>query len=528
MLQLKSRPALNNNAETEPAPRAVNNGGLSQCSRTSDTPLYLSSRAGAFAGRTIQRKLYLGAADDPAEAEADRAAAAVVSGSGLPAYLLGGGCCRDCDPGAVPPRPPAVTAIRRTPGPGEGAAPAGEAAESAIASLGAGTPLPGSERAFFEPRFGEDFSSVRIHVGGGADLAARVLGARAFTLGSDIGFAAGEYRPGDSEGRRLLAHELAHTLQQGHAVRAEPNPQAKCAGVACGEDVTKDHVFRALPSGCTVPKMAEAIKGSFPDLYEGRLQVYANAVLAENNIANAKSMQAGLCLKFMRGWKDPNIGDIDAELIKLKGAASTGFRHKIIATVYSEQTDAGMDEQRKYIFYSMLLRIRSEGYPATLAKAVTQGTYHGMNPDDSTNYAPALEYLKGRAKLKELEAAKKTGSEEYKALEAEIAALKVDAAALNNAEAAVAGATAKGIPADAGIFYFHWRKGSTAAAEYTKALPKNATKDQELEAEKKAAYIHFVTVVKGASRPTVVKDWSKKIRGSGSDDRIGSMYIYKE
>lgn len=83
-----------------------------------------------------------------------------------------------------------------------------------ITSSAAGRPLPASERAFFEPRFGRSFDNVRVHTGGAADHAARSINARAFTLGSDIAFAKNEYSPGSSEGRRLMAHELAHTVQQ--------------------------------------------------------------------------------------------------------------------------------------------------------------------------------------------------------------------------------------------------------------------------------------------------------------------------
>lgn len=74
-----------------------------------------------------------------------------------------------------------------------------------------GLPLSLATRAYFEPRFGHDLSQVRIHRD---QPAAERIGARAFTYGRDIAFAPGEYAPAASEGRRLLAHELAHVLQQ--------------------------------------------------------------------------------------------------------------------------------------------------------------------------------------------------------------------------------------------------------------------------------------------------------------------------
>lgn len=86
--------------------------------------------------------------------------------------------------------------------------------EARVAALGNGAPLPASERMFFEPRFGRSLANVRVHSGGAADEAARAVNARAFTLGDDITFAARELRPGTPDGRRLIAHELTHTLQQ--------------------------------------------------------------------------------------------------------------------------------------------------------------------------------------------------------------------------------------------------------------------------------------------------------------------------
>jgi len=77
-----------------------------------------------------------------------------------------------------------------------------------------GEPLGAPERAFFEPRFGRDLSAVRIHTSPGAARAASGIDAHAYASGQHIAFAAGQYRPHALEGRRLLAHELAHVVQQ--------------------------------------------------------------------------------------------------------------------------------------------------------------------------------------------------------------------------------------------------------------------------------------------------------------------------
>lgn len=79
-----------------------------------------------------------------------------------------------------------------------------------------GQPLDPATRAFFEPRFGHDFSRVRVHTDAQAAESARLVSALAYTVGKDIVFSAGQYKTNSEAGRRLLAHELTHVLQQRH------------------------------------------------------------------------------------------------------------------------------------------------------------------------------------------------------------------------------------------------------------------------------------------------------------------------
>ncbi|MDX8398715.1 MAG: DUF4157 domain-containing protein, partial [Gallionellaceae bacterium] len=91
----------------------------------------------------------------------------------------------------------------------------GSGVESRINSLkGGGQPLDPATRSFFEPRFGHDFSGVRVNSGGNASEAAKSVNARAFTLGSNMVFGSGQYQPESAEGKRLLGHELTHVVQQ--------------------------------------------------------------------------------------------------------------------------------------------------------------------------------------------------------------------------------------------------------------------------------------------------------------------------
>ena len=92
-----------------------------------------------------------------------------------------------------------------------------------------GQPLDASSRGYFEPRFGHDFSRVRVHSDAGAAQSARDIDARAYTVGNNIVFGAGRFAPGAAAGRQLLAHELAHVVQNTGAraadtIRRTPDP----------------------------------------------------------------------------------------------------------------------------------------------------------------------------------------------------------------------------------------------------------------------------------------------------------------
>ena len=78
----------------------------------------------------------------------------------------------------------------------------------------AGHPLDSETRRFMEERFGYDFSQVRTHTDSAAADSSHAVAAHAYTLGQDVVFGAGKYSPGSSEGRKLIAHELAHVVQQ--------------------------------------------------------------------------------------------------------------------------------------------------------------------------------------------------------------------------------------------------------------------------------------------------------------------------
>ena len=175
----------------------------------------------------VQPKLKIGAVNDPAEVEADRVADQVMrmptpanDSTAISTQAKSSDVnrkCTDCgDEEKV--RRKEMPDIRMKETGGTGGHTASAEASSAINSLGSGSPLPASERAFFEPRFGQDLSHIRVHTGGTADAASQSINARAFSLGNNIAFANGEFQPGTHTGRSLMAHEITHTLQGGQGV----------------------------------------------------------------------------------------------------------------------------------------------------------------------------------------------------------------------------------------------------------------------------------------------------------------------
>lgn len=116
--------------------------------------------------------------------------------------------------GAEPAAPAAGFPQQKPLAGGASGAGGGVPAATALPRLGSGEPLAGGQRRRLESAFADSFPEVRLHHGSEAARLSRALGARAFTYGSDVVFGAHQYAPGTASGDALLAHELAHVLQQ--------------------------------------------------------------------------------------------------------------------------------------------------------------------------------------------------------------------------------------------------------------------------------------------------------------------------
>ncbi len=211
-----------------------------------------------------QAKLAVSQPGDRYEQEADRVAEQVMR---MPEPAVQR-ACTDCDDAQIQTRPLSGQIgplIQRQEPVGEEeeeedvvqAKPAGNQvapvhAANQFPSLYQGHPLSASSRRFFEPRFGRDFSQVRIHSDPSAAQAARSVNAQAFTYGRDIVFGAGQYAPETAAGQKLIAHELTHVVQQGPRQAIQPTIQRQ-----------RQRVTLAHSGQCADPtSIAEAIPGA--------------------------------------------------------------------------------------------------------------------------------------------------------------------------------------------------------------------------------------------------------------------------
>ncbi|HYJ84866.1 MAG TPA: DUF4157 domain-containing protein, partial [Pyrinomonadaceae bacterium] len=143
----------------------------------------------------LQTKLAIGASNDPLEREADQVADRILAAPANPLVTA------------------ALPHIQRSTG--QSSTPTALAPASVDRVLAnPGMPLGSELREEMSQRFGHDFSRVRVHTGSSAEQSANDVNAHAYTVGHNIVFNAGRFAPGTNEGRRLIAHELTHVVQQ--------------------------------------------------------------------------------------------------------------------------------------------------------------------------------------------------------------------------------------------------------------------------------------------------------------------------
>ncbi len=164
---------------------------------------------------------------------------------------------------------------------------------------GGGQALDEDTQARMEDGFGADFSGVRIHTGSEAARMNNELGAQAFTHGSDVYFNQNKYQPNSTDGQRLLAHELTHTVQQGAVVRKKPI--SSTGGKRIQRGVISDlinKVLRYVPGWTlltviigTNPVTGESVPRTATNLLDGLLGLHPLGTLLSNKLKESGALQ---------------------------------------------------------------------------------------------------------------------------------------------------------------------------------------------------------------------------------------------
>ena len=222
----------------------------------------------------VQCKLTIGAVDDPLEAEADRVADHVMRMPDPDAKLSSAApqLSRKCD--ACEEEDKKLNAKP------DGTLAQGDAPPIVHEVLNSsGQSLDSATRGFMEPRFGHDFSRVRVHSDAAAQQSAHDVNAKAYTVQNNIVFAAGQLAPGTREGQQLMAHELAHVVQQNSApavVRRGPHdpdkPSSPAADRAAYErylETLRETMAKPVVKDPELAKIIEKLYRDHPEVGSG-------------------------------------------------------------------------------------------------------------------------------------------------------------------------------------------------------------------------------------------------------------------
>jgi hypothetical protein len=219
-----------------------------------------------------------------------------------------------------------------------------------------GQPLDPATRAFMEPRFGHDFSAVRVHTDARAAESARAVNALAYTVGRDVTFGPGQYAPATSAGRRLIAHELAHVVQQGDrpgsvpglalgspASESERVAEQVSSRVAAGQQANVAQSAGAFVQRDLATPVPTPEPGAQPDLTEDQIREALRFNRTRYDEANTRLIQSILGGPVTGQWTRDNILAIAATqeeygLTKDGKVGADTFRF-----IVEEQTLEGMD-----------------------------------------------------------------------------------------------------------------------------------------------------------------------------------------
>ena len=263
-----------------------------------------------------------GSGDAPSDGPGDRGPVQADEDGGAPPAGPGDAAPGGSSPGAGDPNPDGSPIRIQAKASSSMATPDAEQAVRGAPSAG-GEPLPPGIRAKFESSLGADLRAVRLHSGPDSEEAADAIGALAFTEGQDIHFAAGEFDPDAEEGERLLAHEVAHTAQEGGNVQAKlevssPGDPAEVQADAAADAMVEGRPAQVSAHHGTSRQIRRTPEGETVD---GMLWASGEEVLRADAdaLASKVAMTMGVATKLIKygGLDLTGVGDKMAENAKI-------------------------------------------------------------------------------------------------------------------------------------------------------------------------------------------------------------------
>jgi hypothetical protein len=294
-----------------------------------------NNAAGAMLGRTpLQAKLTINTPGDRWEREADRIAEEVMR---MPEETVN-----------RPPAPPVITATAIS-GSDRAVAADADFAHQLQTSRGRGWPMPLAVREAFEAKLGADFSSVRVHTDPEADQLSQAIQATAFTQGQDIYFAGGQYHRNNREGKRLLAHELTHVVQQRAADIHQAHLTQGRPAIGQADDkitIQREMNFKKADLGGYKEKQSGIGKGftAYSDLakaleeYEaasdvrGKLLSLQKIEAIANEWLAKRGPESGRWAEFLEEWEKKRTPSVDVRRQKIPRTADKESKIRTLLT----------------------------------------------------------------------------------------------------------------------------------------------------------------------------------------------------
>jgi hypothetical protein len=244
-----------------------------------------------------------------------------------------------------------------------------------------GHPLDQRTRNVMEPRFGIDFSDVRVHTDSRAAQSADALAANAYTTGRDIYFAAGKYAPQSLEGKHLLAHELTHTVQQSQSSIAL-SPVGDVRLSQPGEPLEREAELIASRIGNDMPSVSPA----YP-IPQGATTMFDATAVISHSAANRGQVQR------YEAYEHAELGDKAALSEKhiLQGIELTSGEIDALGDYYATLSDLQNANRAELAELLRLIR-KQKADPRSVSEAdwdrATGGRYTQLNLQNRAHFAP--------------------------------------------------------------------------------------------------------------------------------------------